>query len=135
MVVGVDASKAHVKIIWWSRRGPRAEKACAQLQQPLVLVALFPPLPTMSGRQQRVMVQPIVSFLCKTRYNAMLRRPLECHFQKPPTSPFTLPSLFKSDPISGVQKTKIVIWLYDNIEMRIEGRIIVRPPLILFSRR
>jgi small nuclear ribonucleoprotein E len=26
------------------------------------------------------------------------------------------------------QKTKVVIWLYDNIEMRIEGRIIVRAP-------
>ena len=25
-----------------------------------------------------------------------------------------------------IQRTKVVIWLYDNIEMRIEGRIIVR---------
>ena len=25
-----------------------------------------------------------------------------------------------------LQRTKVVIWLYDNIEMRIEGRIIVR---------
>ncbi len=24
------------------------------------------------------------------------------------------------------QRTKVVIWLYDNIDMRIEGRIIVR---------
>jgi hypothetical protein len=28
--------------------------------------------------------------------------------------------------ISIIQKNKVVIWLYDNIEMRIEGRIIVR---------
>ena len=25
-----------------------------------------------------------------------------------------------------LQRTKVVIWLYDNIEMRIEGRIVVR---------
>ncbi|KAH7883932.1 hypothetical protein F5I97DRAFT_1614701 [Phlebopus sp. FC_14] len=31
----------------------------------------------------------------------------QCHLQKPTTS-----------------RTKVVIWLYDNIEMRIEGRII-----------
>ncbi|PVG02214.1 putative small nuclear ribonucleo protein E [Serendipita vermifera] len=43
----------------------------------------------MSGRQQRVMVQPI---------NVIFR-----HLQ---------------------QKTKVSIWLYDNVEMRIEGRII-----------
>jgi len=43
----------------------------------------------MSGRQQRVMVQPI---------NVIFR-----HLQ---------------------QKTKVSIWLYDNVDMRIEGRII-----------
>ncbi|CAG7846676.1 SubName: Full=Probable small nuclear ribonucleoprotein E {ECO:0000313/EMBL:CCA77787.1} [Serendipita indica DSM 11827] len=43
----------------------------------------------MSGRQTRVMVQPI---------NVIFK-----HLQ---------------------QKTKVVIWLYDNVEMRIEGRII-----------
>ncbi|THH01521.1 hypothetical protein EW026_g1199 [Hermanssonia centrifuga] len=47
----------------------------------------------MSGRQQRVMVQPI---------NVIFK--------------------------NLQQKTKVVIWLYDNIEMRIEGRIIVRVP-------
>jgi len=43
----------------------------------------------MSGRQQRVMVQPI---------NVIFK--------------------------NLQQKQKVVIWLYDNIEMRIEGRII-----------
>ncbi|KAH7929358.1 hypothetical protein BV22DRAFT_1192101 [Leucogyrophana mollusca] len=43
----------------------------------------------MSGRQQRVMVQPI---------NVIFK--------------------------NLQQRTKVVIWLYDNIEMRIEGRII-----------
>jgi len=43
----------------------------------------------MSGRQQRVMVQPI---------NVIFK--------------------------NLQQKTKVVIWLYDNTEMRIEGRII-----------
>ncbi|KIM28811.1 hypothetical protein M408DRAFT_329258 [Serendipita vermifera MAFF 305830] len=43
----------------------------------------------MSGRQQRVMVQPI---------NVIFK-----HLQ---------------------QRTKVSIWLYDNIDMRIEGRII-----------
>ncbi|KIY66036.1 Sm-like ribonucleo protein [Cylindrobasidium torrendii FP15055 ss-10] len=43
----------------------------------------------MSGRQQRVMVQPI---------NVIFK--------------------------NLQQKTKVVIWLYDNIEMRIEGRIV-----------
>ncbi|TFY72236.1 hypothetical protein EVG20_g759 [Dentipellis fragilis] len=45
----------------------------------------------MSGRQQRVMVQPI---------NVIFK--------------------------NLQQRAKVVIWLYDNIEMRIEGRIIVR---------
>ncbi|KAG6866268.1 hypothetical protein C0991_006855 [Blastosporella zonata] len=45
----------------------------------------------MSGRQQRVMVQPI---------NVIFK--------------------------NLQQKTKVSIWLYDNIEMRIEGRIIVQ---------
>ncbi|KAG1908473.1 Sm-like ribonucleoprotein [Suillus fuscotomentosus] len=45
----------------------------------------------MSGRQQRVLVQPI---------NVIFK--------------------------NLQQRTKVVIWLYDNIEMRIEGRIIVR---------
>jgi small nuclear ribonucleoprotein E len=45
----------------------------------------------MSGRQQRVMVQPI---------NVIFK--------------------------NLQQRTKVVIWLYDNIEMRIEGRITVR---------
>ncbi|KAK0198966.1 Sm-like ribonucleoprotein [Armillaria mellea] len=43
----------------------------------------------MSGRQQRVMVQPI---------NVIFK--------------------------NLQQRTKVVIWLYDNIDMRIEGRII-----------
>ncbi|KAL4068382.1 hypothetical protein V8B97DRAFT_904164 [Scleroderma yunnanense] len=43
----------------------------------------------MSGRQQRVMVQPI---------NVIFK--------------------------NLQQRTKVVIWLYDNVEMRIEGRII-----------
>ena len=43
----------------------------------------------MSGRQQRVMVQPI---------NVIFR--------------------------NLQQKTKVMIWLYDNVDMRIEGRII-----------
>ncbi|QRV86252.1 small nuclear ribonucleoprotein E [Ceratobasidium sp. AG-Ba] len=43
----------------------------------------------MSGRQQRVMVQPI---------NVIFR--------------------------NLQQKTKVVVWLYDNVEMRIHGRII-----------
>ncbi|KAH8834798.1 hypothetical protein DL96DRAFT_1701823 [Flagelloscypha sp. PMI_526] len=43
----------------------------------------------MSGRQQRVMVQPI---------NVIFR--------------------------NLQQKTKVVIWLYDNVEMRIEGKIV-----------
>jgi len=45
----------------------------------------------MSGRQQRVMVQPI---------NVIFK--------------------------NLQQRTKVVVWLYDNIEMRIEGRIVVR---------
>jgi small nuclear ribonucleoprotein E len=53
----------------------------------------------MSGRQQRVMVQPINI-------------------------------IFKNLQ----QKTKVVIWLYDNIDMRIEGRIIVRSPISCFTR-
>ncbi|KAH9994412.1 Sm-like ribonucleoprotein [Russula vinacea] len=43
----------------------------------------------MSGRQQRVMVQPI---------NVIFK--------------------------NLQQRTKVIIWLYDNVEMRIEGRII-----------
>lgn len=43
----------------------------------------------MSGRQQRVMVQPI---------NVIFR--------------------------NLQQKTKVIVWLYDNVEMRIHGRII-----------
>ncbi|KAG9103849.1 mRNA splicing protein sme1 [Ceratobasidium sp. 370] len=46
----------------------------------------------MSGRQQRVMVQPI---------NVIFR--------------------------NLQQKTKVIIWLYDNVEMRIHGRIIASP--------
>ncbi len=33
--------------------------------------------------------------------------------------------------INDVKKSKVIIWLYDNIEMRIEGKIIVCiPPII-----
>ncbi|KNZ78162.1 putative small nuclear ribonucleoprotein E [Termitomyces sp. J132] len=61
----------------------------------------------MSGRQQRVMVQPIVKYF--TVDNGTL----------------LIISLIQNVIFKNLQqKTKISIWLYDNIEMRIEGRII-----------
>ena len=48
-------------------------------------------IPTMSGRQQKVMLQPI---------NVIFR-----HLQ---------------------QQTRVSLWLYDNVEYRLEGKIIVR---------
>jgi hypothetical protein len=79
----------------------------------------------MSGRQQRVMVQPIVGgvFLC---FRPSSTRPLQNVIFKnlqtvcPGYSDSATPANF-----STVQQSKISIWLYDNIEMRIEGRIIV----------
>ncbi len=56
---------------------------------------------------------------------------LERHLQKSPTS---TPHEFSTQNARLTidrrsQRTKVVIWLYDNIEMRIEGTIIVRPSL------
>jgi len=52
----------------------------------------------------------------------------ECHFQKSSTSQCidNCDDLFEVILTSIIQKNKVVIWLYDNIEMRIEGKIIVR---------
>lgn len=43
--------------------------------------------------------------------------------------------LFHRPYHSDSQRTKVSIWLYDNIEMRIEGRIIVRIPVHIPARR
>ncbi|KAG6891118.1 hypothetical protein C0995_014208 [Termitomyces sp. Mi166 len=61
----------------------------------------------MSGRQQRVMVQPIVKYFTEDDGPSLINS-------------FIQNVIFKNLQ----QKTKISIWLYDNIEMRIEGRII-----------
>jgi len=89
----------------------------------------------MSGRQQRVMVQPIVS-LCHHSFPLQLifSTYVTCQnviFKNLQQVRYSLKRL-RSDPQDWVlytsQKQKVVIWLYDNIEMRIEGRIIVRVP-------
>jgi len=50
----------------------------------------------------------------------------ECNFQKSSTSKgFTTRFLDNFSITFSLQRTKISIWLYDNIEMRIEGRIVV----------
>ncbi|KAJ8091367.1 hypothetical protein PM082_015085 [Marasmius tenuissimus] len=64
----------------------------------------------MSGRQQRVMVQPI-NVIFK---NLQQVRPLTDR-KIPP---------IHADIAPSIQRSKVIIWLYDNIEMRIEGRII-----------
>lgn len=90
-----------------------------------------PHLSIMSGRQQRVMVQPIVSGLLIPSSLWPAHLSLECDIQKPSTSKGFI-FRFRCF-LSRFQKTKIVIWLYDNIEMRIEGRIIVCVPDLAFS--
>jgi hypothetical protein len=79
----------------------------------------------MSGRQQRVMVQPIVSGSPVPYFRSSLILQQNVIFKNlQQVSSVLLDSCQYS--LSQFQKTKIVIWLYDNIEMRIEGRIIVR---------
>ena len=87
----------------------------------------------MSGRQQRVMVQPIVRSLLSLRAGEWLivcSFALECHLQELATGTQATMNVtgHPSDRFCDSQRTKVVIWLYDNIEMRIEGRIIVRIP-------
>ena len=83
----------------------------------------------MSGRQQRVMVQPIVRSVYFVVTPILITHPsAECYFQKSSASALqTTPSCTLMT--LSIQRTKVVIWLYDNIEMRIEGRITVRDKL------
>jgi hypothetical protein len=83
----------------------------------------------MSGRQQRVLVQPIVRF----PFSKLIRIYLlticiraERDLQKPAAGLLQHANNALYDTDMHIQRTKVVIWLYDNIEMRIEGRIIVR---------
>ena len=87
----------------------------------------------MSGRQQRVMVQPIVrefpSQIVQDRVHILI--PLgRMSFSKISNRYFSYCAEIASnafiDTSISIQRTKVVIWLYDNIDMRIEGRIIVR---------
>lgn len=50
----------------------------------------------------------------------------ECYFQEPTTGKFHAKPLIIY-PFNSLQKAKVVVWLYDNVEMRIHGRIIVSP--------
>lgn len=79
----------------------------------------------MSGRQQRVMVQPIVRTSPFIPFYS-LTTIAECHLQKLAAGLVQSPCFDHHSLTTHVQRTKVVIWLYDNIEMRIEGRIIVR---------
>jgi hypothetical protein len=49
----------------------------------------------------------------------------EHYIQKPPTSGNNNVSTSPDFILMMLQKNKVVIWLYDNIAMRIEGRIVV----------
>lgn len=84
----------------------------------------------MSGRQQRVMVQPIVSFITRAPLQMMtpvLAPIVECHLQEPAAGASPMYAFIDcSQHARVIQRQKVVVWLYDNVEMRIEGRIIVR---------
>ena len=51
---------------------------------------------------------------------------LECHLQELAAGLSYSPGISNSFTHDLHQRTKVVIWLYDNIDMRIEGRIVVR---------
>ena len=88
----------------------------------------------MSSRQQRVMVQPIVR--CLQLPNRVLRLTSPCRMSSSRTCnryALLLPS--RPSLTTLLQRQKVVIWLYDNIEMRIEGVIIVRVSMHLDALR
>lgn len=77
----------------------------------------------MASRQQRVMVQPIVGLvwnISESRSLIFIQNVIFKNLQQASVSNFCLHT-----SLTTLQKTKVVIWLYDNIEMRIEGKIIV----------
>lgn len=53
---------------------------------------------------------------------------IECYLQKSTTGTWPRAILARGSFVLTLthQRTKVVIWLYDNIEMRLEGRITVR---------
>ena len=79
----------------------------------------------MSGRQQRVMVQPIVSILkiYFEPYSISFQNVIFKNLQQ--VQSFRVFYSLISPSYQPFQKSKVVVWLYDNIEMRIEGQIIV----------
>jgi hypothetical protein len=80
----------------------------------------------MSGRQQRVMVQPIVRqiYVCCSFADTFEHQ--NVIFKNLQQVRATLNVYASIDTNCTLKRTKVSIWLYDNIDMRIEGRIIVR---------
>lgn len=119
----------------WETRSPATKRVLNQLPSiqssislvSLSLLTLVSPFSflssvfvTMSGRNQRVMVQPI---------NIIFK-----HLQSVRVEPslFLCPFASSADAViaSGLgvdmQKSKVQIWLYDNTSVRMEGVIVVR---------
>lgn len=65
------------------------------------------------------MIQPIVSPLPGT--HACLTIPTECYIQVSSAGEL---SLIIEMHIKNLQRTKVSVWLYDNVDCRLQGRII-----------
>lgn len=79
----------------------------------------------MSGRQQRVTVQPIVSY--HPPESILVPRKLTPQRTLPSNQNIIFKYLQQGQPVS--------VWLYDVLDFRLEGKIIVSLPLTLSWRR